>query len=117
MEPPDRHLDIKSAGGHRLNHYGWSRVRFRGPAGQKIEGRFEVTDVHRGIFSVAQLVDRSHTVVFASEANGGAFIQRPGGERLPLKRRGGVYELPCEPVVGGVSAGSPAHRTQGWPYP
>jgi hypothetical protein len=81
-------LCIRSAGGHVLKHYGQSRMEFKtldadAPT-PKIEATFEVTDITRGILSIAALTDKGYTVSFEPGGSGRIFRPEAEGWRLPL---------------------------------
>ena len=51
----------------------------------------QVTDVHKPLLSVAKMVDAGQRVVFSPE---GAYVEDTlTGERIPMDRRGGIYEM------------------------
>ena len=52
--------------------------------------KWQVVDVHKPLLVVSQLVEAGHDVVFSPN---GSHIQIKGGEKLPLRKTGGVYEL------------------------
>ena len=58
--------------------------------GAVLNMKWRVVDVHKPLLSVGKLIEVGHDVVFKPE---GAYIQIKGGERLPLRKTGGVYEL------------------------
>ena len=51
----------------------------------------QVTDVHKPLLSVAKMVDAGQKVVFGPD---GAYVEDTfTGDRIPMDRRGGIYEL------------------------
>ena len=58
--------------------------------GKVLNMKWQVVDVHKPLLSVSKLTEQGHDVVFKPKE---AYIQIAGGERLMLKKSGGVYEM------------------------
>ena len=54
---------------------------------------FQVADVHKPLLSVTRAADAGFDCLLDKE--GGAFRPQAGGERVPIRRKGNLYVMPC----------------------
>ena len=64
---PSTPLNINAARNHSQEHYGKTQLHFEVEHGQSIKGSFEVNDIGKTNFSVAQLVDTSNQLIFSNK--------------------------------------------------
>ena len=95
-------LDIKSASGHTMRHFGKRRTRMEGFGTKRpIEIDFDVADVTKALMSVAVLNDNGNTVHFSKN---GSYIEGPDGDRIKITRVGNRFVLKGKAV--NVKAGN-----------
>ena len=72
-------------------------------AGTKRKMTAQVCEVNKALLSVSKTVQAGNRVVFASESDGGSFIEDvTTGERLFMTERHGVYVLKMWVAKGGA---------------
>ena len=83
--------EYEVANGGIIENLGERRCLMRlSEKGNVLDMKRQVVDVHKPLLAVSKLVEAGHEVVFKPD---GGYIQIKGGDRLPLRKSGGVYEL------------------------
>ena len=83
--------EYEVANGGIISNLGERRCLMRlSENGSVLNMKWQVVDVHKPLLAVSKLVEAGHEVVFRPD---GGYIQIKDGERLPLRKTGGVYEL------------------------
>ena len=105
---------LKAANGVVLKRYGQKSVVFEAPqhgGGEKnvIKGNacFQVLDVKRAIFSVPELCEKGHRVIF--EPDGGYIERLDNGKKIRFEKKGKLYMLNAklkDVVTGGDICGA-----------
>ena len=96
--PKRENMRLVAANGQSINNYGRRHVAFRTKGRTGINCMaFHVTDAKKALASVGKMVDQGNSVHFTPS---GSYIEGPQGERVELRKEGGVYVMDVSYLPG-----------------
>ena len=94
VRPSKRRILLRAANGTEMAHYGEKHVTIRGPEGEPLGLRFQVTDVRKPLLSARRLVERGNEIKIAAEDS---YIKNTAsGKKIPLTRKNGSWVIRAE---------------------
>ena len=101
--PSQRNLQLRTANGGEMRHYGEKEITFKYKGGEvhaPVGLKFQVTDVKRPLLAVRRLVEHGNTVVLADHEGGSYVENKKAGVRIPIVKKGGSFVIEAEFVQG-----------------
>ena len=99
-KPSRRRIELKTANGGSMEHYGEKDVTFRnGLDGEVVGLRFQVTDVKKPLLAVRRLVERGNIVSFGAEPSQNYILHIESGRRIAMEKKGGSFVIKAEFVM------------------
>ena len=96
--PKRENIRFLAANGQPINNYGRRHVALRTDGRQGINCMaFHVTDAKKALASVGKMVDQGNSVHFTPT---GSYIEGPNGERVELRKEGGVFVMDVKYLLG-----------------
>ena len=92
--PSTRNIQLRTANGGEMSHYGEKHVTFRSANDEEVVGlKFQVTDVKKPLLAVRRLVERGNVVSFGPTPSDNYIKNRETGKMIPMERKGGSFIL------------------------
>ena len=98
LVPKRENMRFVAANVQTINHYGRRHVAFRTDGRTGINCMaFHVIDAKKALASVGKMVEQGNSVHFTPT---GSYIEGPKGERVELRKEGGVYVMDVDYLPG-----------------
>ena len=92
--PSTRNIQLRTANGGVMNHYGEKSVTFCSGNDEGVVGlKFQVTDVKKPLLAVRRLVERGNVVSFGPTPDDNFIKNVETGKVIPLEKKGGSFIL------------------------
>ena len=94
VKPSRRRILLRAANGSEMAHYGEKHITIRGPDGEPLGLRFQVTDVRKPLLAVRRLVECGNEIMFGADDS--HIKNTLSGKKIPLIKKGGSWVIRAE---------------------